>query len=403
MDKDTQQHLRQGGRMLVPLLLIAALPIAAMIAFILYHKKAAKTDNPPKTTETVSFGDADWTIFRGNHDLTGVAAGNLPNKLKLAWKFQTDGEILSTVVISGDTAFLSSMDGFLYAIDLHSGEQRWRFETDDELEASPLLHDGVVYIGSNSGTFYAIDAATGKAKWTFDDADKITGSANIATVNGNLLIVFGSYDNNLYALNLDGTLASTVEADNYINGAVAVSEGMAFFGSCDANVYCVPLVETTEMKTIDAGSYVAANPAVSGGVVYAGSYDGYFLAADVATKKILWQYDETEDAFFSSPAVNDDVAVVGCRDGKLYCFNKANGDTRWTFEAADNFDSSPVICGSTIAVGNDDGRLYLIDLAKGTEIFSYTLGDAVAAAPAVAQNYLLIGAANGTLFAFTSP
>ncbi len=407
MDRFNQQQCRRKtGRMLVPLLLILALPIAGMVAFVLYHKKAAlKTDIPTAAKATVSFGTADWPVFRGDSQLTGRVEGELPGTLKLAWTFKTTAEILSTPVIADNTAYVSSMDHHLYALDLSSGTERWRFEADDELEASPVFHDGVIYIGSSGGVFYAIDAATGTVRWTFDKAGKITGSANIAlpSEDSEPIIVFGSYDNHLYGLDTAGMQVVDAEAANYINGSVAVAEGIVFFGSCDANVYMIPLAHPEKIQTIDAGSYVAASCAVADGIIYAGNYEGRFFAAEVATQTIIWQYEDTEDAFFSSPAIGESAVVVGCRDGKLYCFDRKTGNVRWTFEATDNFDSSPVICGDKVIVGNDDGRLYLIDLNKGTELFSYTLGASVAASPAIAQNYILIGCGNGTLYAFTNP
>lgn len=403
--QNTKRGSHGRGRMLVPLLLVLALPIAAMLAFILYHKQAGvDKDTPHTATAEISFGDEDWPVFRGDSQLTGRAAGHLPDALKLAWTFKTDGDILSAAVIADGIAFVASLDRHLYALTLETGAEIWRFEADDELEAAPLVCDGVVYIGSAGGVFYALDASTGNLRWTFDKADKITAAANIARTgeSGQTLIVFGSYDNMLYGLDDAGKTVLTAEAGNYINGAVAVADNTAFFGSCDANIYMVPLDRPDAAITIDAGSYVAANCAIADGVIYAGNYDGQFLAADITTQKVLWHYDETENAFFSSPAVNDAVVVVGCRDGKLYCFGRASGDVRWAFEAADNFDSSPVICGEKVVVGNDDGRLYLIDINSGKEIFAYTLGSPVTAAPAIAQNHLLIGCTNGNVYAFTA-
>lgn len=401
----TKQSRHLGrGRMLVPLLIVLALPIAAMIALIVYHQKSGPSPSQPTQPPAAAvFGSDTWPIFRGDSQLTGCADGNLPKTLKPAWTFVTGAEINATAVIADQTAFVSSMDSHLYAIDLRTGTEKWRFRADGELEASPLIHQGVVYVGSTNGTFYAVDVKTGTARWVFDKAGKITGGANIAIVHDTPVVIFGSYDSRLYGLHTDGTAALTVEADNYINGAVAVSGTTAFFGSCDAKIYCVPLSNTAQVKTIDAESYVAANPTVRDGIVYGGSYDGLFLAADIATQAIFWKYNQTEDAFFSSPAIDQTSVYVGCRDGKLYCFDRHRGDVRWTFEAADNFDSSPVVCGSIVAVGNDDGRLYLIDAGTGIETFSYTLGAAVRASAAIADNTLLIGCANGTLYAFTAP
>ena len=213
--------------------------------------------------------------------------------------------------------------------------------------------------------------------------------------------MFGSYDNNLYALEAEtGKLILEYPAESYINGSVAVVGNAAVFGSCDANIYQVPITDPNATLTIDAGSYVATNPAIHEGIIYAGSYEGVFLAADAKTQKILWRFDESEDAFLSAPAVNDAVVVVGCRDRNVYCLNRGTGKKLWAFSAQDNFDSSPVICGDKVAIGCDDGRLYLLDIATGKETFSYTLGSPILSSPAIAQNHLLIGCDNGTVYAF---
>ena len=391
------------SRTLVPLLILS-LPIAAMIAWILYQKKAVLNPQTPSAYEEVSFGDESWPVFRGNAELTGLAKGNLPEMLKPAWKFQAEGEIVAAPVIAADTAYVSSLDKHLYAVDLQTGKEKWRFEADDELLASPLYFENTVYVGSNSGTLYAVDAETGQAKWHFGDAGEISGSANIAQApaGGQTLIVFGSYDNNLYCLTRDGKLGYQYPADNYINGAVAVADTTVFFGSCDAKLYQVRIGDPNATQALDTGSYVAANPAIDDGVAYVGNYEGKFLAVDITTQKILWSYDKTEDAFFSSPAVDETVVIVGCRNKKLYCFDKQSGQVRWTFLAGDNFDSSPVICGDKVVVGNDDGRLYIVGIQTGKEVFSYTLGGPVRSSAAIAQNTLLIGNDNGILYAFVA-
>ena len=398
-------HNYSISRTVAPFLIIAV-PIAAMIAWILYHKQpAAPKPQAAPAAQAVSFGGESWAIFRGDPELTGRAVGDLPDKLKPAWTFQTGGEIAAAPVVADGTVYAASMDEHLYALDLADGTEKWRFKADDTLQAAPLYFNGTVYVGSSGGTLWAVDVQTGQPKWSFSEAGEITGSANIADgPAGQTLVVFGSYDNNLYCLDAaDGTLVFEHPADNYINGAVAVADNTAFFGSCDAKVYQIPLNDPAAAKTLDTGSYVASNPAIDGGVMYVGNYEGRFLAADIATQEILWSYQhEFRDPFFSSPAVNDEVVVVGCRDKKLYCFDKASGKIRWTFTGGHVFDSSPVICGAHLAVGNNDGRLYLINLKTGKETFSYTLGSSVTGSPAIAGNRLLIGADNGTLYAFTA-
>jgi len=404
MEQKKTNHLLR--RTLVPLLIVA-LPISAMIAYILYYKHARRLDAlaPQSVSESVTFGEDSWPIFRGDTALTGQAVGNLPDALTLAWKFQTKDAVRSAPIAAENKVFVSSMDKHLYAIDLVTGTEIWKFEADDELEAAPLYHKGALYVGSNSGTFYAIGSENGEPIWSFKADGKITGSANIAIhPNTNRAVVlFGCYDNNLYCLDAEtGELAFKHAAESYINGSIAIADNAAAFGSCDANIYQVPIDDPNAVKTIDAGSYVAANPAIDGGTIFAGSYEGTLLAADIKTQKIIWRFDEGQDAFFSSPAVDDSVVVVGCRDENVYCFDRSTGKKRWTFSAQESFDSSPVICGDKVAIGCDDGRLYLLDIATGNEVFSYTLGSPILSSAAIVQNNLLIGCDNGIVYAFTA-
>ena len=110
-------------RTLVPLLIVA-LPIASMIAYILYHKQAQRLDALSVQTESksASFGDDSWAVFRGNAALTGRARGHLPEKLMLAWTFQTSDAVRSAPIVAETKVFVSSMDKHLYAVDLNTGK-----------------------------------------------------------------------------------------------------------------------------------------------------------------------------------------------------------------------------------------------------------------------------------------
>jgi outer membrane protein assembly factor BamB len=73
-----------------------------------------------------------------------------------------------------------------------------------QIQSSPSVFDGVVYLGDGAGIFHAVDAKTGESRWTFETLGEIISSA---TFWGDL-VVFGSYDQFLYALRRkDGTLA----------------------------------------------------------------------------------------------------------------------------------------------------------------------------------------------------
>src|SRR5687767_7887388 len=72
---------------------------------------------------------ADWSQFRGNPQLTGVAAVTLPASLKVMWTFDAGASIESSAAIADGTVFVGSAAGELVALDLQSGAVRWRYKT----------------------------------------------------------------------------------------------------------------------------------------------------------------------------------------------------------------------------------------------------------------------------------
>ena len=65
------------------------------------------------------FGDSAWQCFRGDSALAGIAPGRLPDRMKVAWTYRTgenDG-VESSAAIDSGTAYLGTLDGFLYALE----------------------------------------------------------------------------------------------------------------------------------------------------------------------------------------------------------------------------------------------------------------------------------------------
>jgi eukaryotic-like serine/threonine-protein kinase len=123
-------------------------------------------------------GAAIWPMFRGNPALTGVAAGNLPDKLSLLWSFKTGGPIKSSAAIVEGRVFIGSGDGQVYALELGDGKKAWAAKTGGPVDSSPLVLGGRVFFGSVDNSLYAVEAASGKQIWKYETGDKILGAPN---------------------------------------------------------------------------------------------------------------------------------------------------------------------------------------------------------------------------------
>jgi outer membrane protein assembly factor BamB len=351
---------------------------------------------------------ADWYMFRGNPELTGVAEGKFPESPELLWSFKTDGPVLSSAAIVGGVVYFGSSDEHVYAVDLKTGKKKWSFKAEEEgdaFEGSPMILDGIVYIGSLFGTLYALDQADGKKQWAYGTNDKIVGGPNwtMAPDGKTKRIVFGSYDNLLHCVDpKTGKKIWTYETDNYINGTPTVANNHTYFGGCDALIHMVSLTDGTKKKSIELESYVAGSGAFVDGKLYVGHYGNGFLAADLEAGKVKWEYAESNLPFVASPAVLGKKVVSAGRDKHVYCWDTETGKLQWKFRTRGRIDSSPVICDGKVIVGSDDGRVYILKLDDGSKIWSYEIGQAIGASPSIADGKLIIGSADGSVYAFGS-
>jgi hypothetical protein len=197
-----------------------------------------------------------------------------------------------------------------------------------------------------------------KQKWSFTVGGVVWSSPAIGA-DGTIYV--GSDDNNLYAINPDGSLKWSVTTGFWVVSSPAIgADGTIYVGSCDGNLYAI-------------------NPEGSQ----------------------KWSFT-TGDSVYSSPAIGADGTIyVGSKDNKLYAINP-DGTQKWSFTTGDDVWSSPAIgAKGTIYVGSDDTKLYAIN-PDGTQKWSFTTGYYVESSPAIgADGTIYVGSNDNNLYAFT--
>ncbi len=359
--------------------------------------------NPQSAIRNPQLKDARWPMFHGGQGLLGRADGALADSLVLLWKFKTGAEVKSSPAVADGRVFVGSCDESVYAIDLATGQKVWSYKTGGSVEAAPCVLEGRAFVGSGDNFLYALDAGTGELRWKYETGGQILGSANwTRSPDGQKTwILVGSYDNKLHCVDAQtGQLVWAYETGNYVNGSPAVADGKCVFGGCDAIIHVVSLTDGAKVAEIDSGSYIAASAAFVDGEVYVGNYGNILLKADWKAGQAVWKYAQSDAPFFSSPAIGDQLVVLGGRDEQVHCVRRDNGAKAWTFKTSGEVNSSPVICGDKVIVGSDDGRLYLLALADGKQVWSYETGKPVTSSPAVAGGLAVVGCDDGYLYAF---
>lgn len=205
----------------------------------------------------------------------------------------------------------------------------------------------------------------------------------------------------------------TIQLDGSIASSPAVVDGKLFIGANDSTFYCIQASDGTVLWKKKTSGWITSSPLIHSGMVVVGSRDGHIYLFDVQTGdiisklcggvqlsspgvtangKILTGLGPWEDGFalyewdhadpqwtigfgqmsYSSPAIDQNTAVIGANDAKLYGINLESKDTIWSFKTAGGiFMSTPAIDSGIVyfAPGNYDMYVYAININSGSLVW----------------------------------
>ncbi len=292
--------------------------------------------------ETLAQADTDtswWTspAVAGEYVYTIDARGKLLalDRLTLEerWKRGLQGMVTSSPLVANGALYVGSRNGALYALDAETGESLWRVQTGGEISSSPALAAGIVLIGSGDRYLYAVDATSGELKWNLETQGAVDSSPTVA--DGDVFV--GSFDGCLYSVKLStGEVSWKADLGGLVHSSAAVDENTVFVGTVAVRAGETPAFYWIERST---------------GVVKARA--------------------EMSDAVYSSPTIWGDTVLVGCRDGRLYAFDRTMQQTQpmWTYKTGSYVHSSPVVIGDTVLFASYDGFLYALRQSKPIRVW----------------------------------
>lgn len=342
---------------------------------------------------------ADWPVFRGNAQQTGVAAGALPDKLEVLWQFDAKHAIEGTAAIADGLVFIGCEDEFLYALNLADGKEKWKYKTNGGIKVGVSTNGGAVYAGDDDGKFHCVDAKTGDKRWVFDTEADITSAANF---DGDK-VLFGCGNQLLYCFDKHkgGKPLWTFKlAGGPVMGSPAIINNRTFLAGCDSVLHVIETIKGQEIKSVELDGQVGSTPALAGNHLYVGTMTNQVQAIDWKEGKVVWTYEakKKQQPFYASVAVTEDLVIAGGRDKLIHALDRKTGDAQWTFATGGRVDSSPVVAGQRIYVGSLDGKLYVVDL-KGQKVQEIVLGrQGILASPAVSGDRLVIGTLDGVVY-----
>ena len=362
-----------------------------------------------------------WTMFRHDHQHSGVSTDVAPAMNSLMWSTIEDttitGIVDSSPVFNDGRMYIGSNDGDLICLDALPNEFLyddgdpdegindpgdseydiiWKFSAGAAIVSSPLYYDGKIIFGSLNGNLYSIYSCIGDEFEHFSIGAPILSSP----VLYDEYIYIGSVDGNIYCFKAD-TLSHTWEfsTGNTVRSSPAAYNDRIYVGSDSNYLYCLNAHNGSEIWSTMLGDNIYSSPSVTSDKVFVGCQDRNLYALWTDDGSVNWSVSTGGD-IDSSPAVLDDRVIVGSDDGHLYCFNTDDGSTLWDTLIGDAIQSSPVIADEKVYIGCDDHSIYCLNLTDGAILWSYETDDVISSSPAVIYERLYVASESGTLYCF---
>ena len=286
----------------------------------------------------------------------------------------------------------------------------WTFSTrdvvtGDVIESSPALGaDGTIYIGSDNN-LYALNP-DGSFKWTYSTGP--VKSSPVLAADGTVYV--GSTNNTLYALNTGGGMEWSYDTGDPVQSSPVVGADGTVYVAAGRTVYALYPVwgVGVELKwEYKTGATIHSSPVVGAdGSVYVGA-DRNLYALNPVDGSLKWSRQLTDDLSFlkGSPALGADGTIYMPAPERLYALEPADGAVKWTYAIHTSTLNKSTVAPTvgpdgTIYVGSIDNKVDAIN-PDGSLKWSFATGGSVNTSPALSAtgNTLYVGSVDGKLYA----
>ena len=365
------------------------LPVWASIPIKHYHwhNDTSRYERPdfginetyPNVKEIWSI-QSDWSIAGSpavDQDICVITnSGGLAEGLSLdngmpIWQFQTGQPVYSTPAISDGRVVVSSTDSCLYCLDISNGKLLWKYRTNAPVIANPVIAGKRIYCGSSDGIFRCLALKDGKPIWKYDGIHGFVEATPFVYRNK---VIFGAWDNHLYALNKNNGKLIWKWADGtpgplYSPAAVwpVATQNKVFISAPDRYLSCI---NARNGNTIWRSNKFKVRETIGISedktVVFARTMWDTVIAIDPTAEQLqpLWVADGaySYDIDPSMPVEKEGTLFFGTKDGFVYALDAATGKIRGVHRLSVALINTVVpLDNRRVVVTAMDGKIALLD------------------------------------------
>ncbi len=352
----------------------------------------------------------DWPMFGYDPGHTGYVDPLVhphPVQGKLLWSQQL-GPVFSSPVAGLAMLFISSTDGYLYALRQDTGAIVWRTSLGDYLtDATAALEGQVIFVSVHSSALEALDAYTGKLYWTFETNEKIQAPPLVV---GNRVLLAS----HTALWTLDATSGRLVWKFHRGAGAWPTSGSPALVGNTvyfglgsGTQFWALDLADGHVLWSFDTNDRITSTALVQADTVYVATWHGTIFALNRSNGTRRWSYslnsiqrETVVDGVGGSMALANGHLYVGDYRGTVLCMDAVKGRVTWRYATGAQVLATPIVASGLVYIGSGDGYFYALDTHTGRPAWRYAAGE-IRSSALLANSHVFVGSINGMMYAFT--
>ena len=212
----------------------------------------------------------DWTHFQHDAQRTGRSPDNVGPPYTQRWNWTGGATIACGVqpIIVGGRVYIGNMNGTVYAINATNGQQVWSASNPGGTVVSGCYANNKVVFCSITGVIRCYDANTGTLQLEYPTDGAITGAP---ATNGTVVVV-GSHDGHVYAVNLSNGQLAWISPDlgAQVVQAPALDNDTVYVGAENMTVYALNLSngQIRASKHVQGQSFYQVWPVVYSSYVF---------------------------------------------------------------------------------------------------------------------------------------
>lgn len=316
-----------------------------------YGTGAAIGATPAIVAGVVYSADLDGTVFAVDA-ATGAEV----------WRQRTGTFPTDLTVAKGRVVLGTVSDASIHAFEALTGVQSWSYPTLG-LPGAPLVVGDTVYIATTQGQLYALALSNGSLRWQVGIGGTVD---NGIAASGHYLFVGDSVGCSLRAVDArNGAVKWSTCVGDQIPGTPTVSGGRVFVGARDGLIHALDARTGAELWTADVGGENFSSASAAYGLIYIGGLDGkvYAFQQDcVAPCSPVWTYQTGDQIVHASAAVANGVVYIGSLDATIYALDALTGAKLWSYLTGDKIRGAPAVLDGGLYIGSFDHNLYAFSL-----------------------------------------